>query len=982
MGNKVTCTCGHSWNKSDSNKKDATVCHICGKDNEMKNGGWLDKYEQGGMVLDQKINDNYGKRENANEGYSAAGPGWIGEGTTNKGFNYNGAWGGQFAMGGTIPGAVGFTYARTKGIPSEGPYAKKTLPSAQNGKEMQYYQEGLDWQPKMISKNGGDIINAQDGRTMRAANAEFSCEAFPRGKDKSATVTNGSATGFSNAPITWNELVKYNETNPKDKVFKNRLKDLQSQFPGLTSEQLLAAQGDSARIKQRMSNLPRYDKPAEQTYDKAYHQFYRTMMDQLTPVTTPQILQFHSQKPGGLPGYQQTVQSNYGRPKAENGGWLDAYDVPEAQVGRVTPPVFKGFTPQMLTSAQRSADLSKRTTGYASQDKAMLTETEMRAKKAQQAINDAAEIQRRKDAIAKSNNSKGFIEEAQNAAAGEKFRFFPNDPESTFDEYFNPLKMVGDMADNLGRAFTDENATLKDKALAIAGPLVAGGLAGIGTNTAGQFVNNLTNPFAGIVNAKKIKNYQEGFKRVLPEKQYLTGEFSGNKFKELKKLALSLSPNTTQALGKLDANIAKEMLNDYRFGEYSTIKDFRRTVKKALLESERLKKINPNVDFSRDLGIQSWMLKKPENLKNFADAQLMMDKSLSSQKKFLNYIEDEYNKKINLINNHDVFKNIAEESPQYTDLIYDHLKNPQVPDNIFLDNLVKQSNTFTRAVKNPLNNKNEFFNISGRSITKSGKNTMDVEGFPVSNIYGDYRYKIEPDAEKMAEIASAPLEEKWSKRFLDNSNISNDNINLEDGWLTQKSEDYSNWFKKRRQRNNQVKNVPMIVDQPMNIPQKYLNYPQHKIFTSDLNEQVLKGFDLSELNISNKDAYKYLPGFTRGFKKGGVIQDDRGQWAHPGEITRISGGNITMKRDPRTGKALTQPILGIADTGEEQMMYPGQDYEFEGAEYVTEYPKGKRPKKAKNGVNQADENSLVQLDQLTNFTNYNTKQPGGWLDNL
>jgi hypothetical protein len=180
------------------------------------------------------------------------------------------------------------------------------------------------------------IPKAQDGRTIRAANAEFSCEAFPRGKENSAGVTTGNATGFSNAPVTWNELIRYNETNPKDKVFKNRLKELQSQFPGLTSEQLLAAQGDSARIKQRMSNLPRYDKPAEQTYDKAYHQFYRTMMDQLTPVTTPQILQFHSQKPGGLSGFQQTVQGNYGRPKLKNGGWLDAYDIPKAQVGLET----------------------------------------------------------------------------------------------------------------------------------------------------------------------------------------------------------------------------------------------------------------------------------------------------------------------------------------------------------------------------------------------------------------------------------------------------------------------------------------------------------------------------------------------------------------------------------------------------------------------------------------------------------------------
>jgi hypothetical protein len=60
----------------------------------------------------------------------------------------------KMQMGGSMPGAVGFTYARTKGIPSEGPYAKKTLPSAQNGGEMRYYQNGLDWKPKGM-KDGG-----------------------------------------------------------------------------------------------------------------------------------------------------------------------------------------------------------------------------------------------------------------------------------------------------------------------------------------------------------------------------------------------------------------------------------------------------------------------------------------------------------------------------------------------------------------------------------------------------------------------------------------------------------------------------------------------------------------------------------------------------------------------------------------------------------------------------------------------------------
>ena len=66
---------------------------------------WLDKYEQGGLVLKKKTKDNYGKRENANEGYSTAGPGWMGEGTTNKGFNYNGAWGGTMQNGGFLPQA-------------------------------------------------------------------------------------------------------------------------------------------------------------------------------------------------------------------------------------------------------------------------------------------------------------------------------------------------------------------------------------------------------------------------------------------------------------------------------------------------------------------------------------------------------------------------------------------------------------------------------------------------------------------------------------------------------------------------------------------------------------------------------------------------------------------------------------------------------------------------------------------------------------
>jgi hypothetical protein len=78
--------------------------------------------------------DNFGKADNANESNVSLSEDFVGLGYDTKGRNYSPAWGGQFQQGGTLPGSVGFTYARTAGsAPSEGKYAKKTLPSAQNG---------------------------------------------------------------------------------------------------------------------------------------------------------------------------------------------------------------------------------------------------------------------------------------------------------------------------------------------------------------------------------------------------------------------------------------------------------------------------------------------------------------------------------------------------------------------------------------------------------------------------------------------------------------------------------------------------------------------------------------------------------------------------------------------------------------------------------------------------------------------------------
>jgi hypothetical protein len=120
-----------------------------------ENGGWLDKYNDGGPV-----------QENYND-YSVSAPeGFQGDGYSNVGRNYSPAWGGQFAMGGALPGATGHMYARV-GAPSKGPHRNQTDvtdASAQNGAEMKYYQNGLDWKPKSISRDGDNVAYADNTR--------------------------------------------------------------------------------------------------------------------------------------------------------------------------------------------------------------------------------------------------------------------------------------------------------------------------------------------------------------------------------------------------------------------------------------------------------------------------------------------------------------------------------------------------------------------------------------------------------------------------------------------------------------------------------------------------------------------------------------------------------------------------------------------------------------------------------------------------
>ena len=495
-----------------------------------------------------------------------------------------------------------------------------------------------------------------------------------------------------------------------------------------------------------------------------------------------------------------------------------------------------------------------------------------------------------------------------------------------------------------------------------------------GVNTNG-FLNNIL----------PSENYVKGIKKLIPE----TGRLKTHTANELKKLKLALSPDITKALGKLDNNISEQMLQKYGWGDYATPKDFRLDVKKAILESERLKKINPSADFSRDVfknkklvePNNEWLLSKPKYLSAFLDAKESAVKTIRNKEQVKNFLEKNYITKMDLINKDPILKNIAKESPQYTDLIYDHLKNPTKSTDEFVNDLVKQSNTFTRSMHKSINageiSKEDFFTPKGSSMGFTDKNTIDVEGFPTSDMRGEYgqnKYKIFPNAERMEDIINTPLEEKWSKRF-PNTFFGNENIDFGIGMHGSVENDFlHNAEVQRRIRNRQSVNyaspiLPKVTKSDI-IPYKYLYQPKHVVFNTPSQGELVKGFDVEQVSdiwnpFKPSGKFGLEPGYTHGFKDGGIIKDDRGQWDHPGEITEINSNDITMEGVP-------YDVLGVSDTGDTKLMKPGKNYKFKGKK-VTEYPM------AKNGMRQ-EQKGLQNLDNLLNFTNYNKPQPGGWLN--
>ena len=182
MKGKVKCTCGWSWNKSDSSVKDMYICHECGRDNSnnMKNGGWLDQYADGGTMQEHQ--------ENYNDYKVSAPEDFKGTGYSNVGRNYSPAWGGQFQMGGNV-------------------YPVNYVPQAQEGKKLNPFTY-----PKpdySYSTNPFLVRDPQFGIFIGGVNPTYSTKDFSVG----ASMVGVGNEHFQKLPADYGIRGSYNPTD-------------------------------------------------------------------------------------------------------------------------------------------------------------------------------------------------------------------------------------------------------------------------------------------------------------------------------------------------------------------------------------------------------------------------------------------------------------------------------------------------------------------------------------------------------------------------------------------------------------------------------------------------------------------------------------------------------------------------------------------------------------------------------------------------
>ena len=1034
---KVKCTCGWSWNKSDSSKKDMYICHECGRDNSnnMKNGGWLDNY---------------------NDSQASAPEGMVGDGYSNVGRDYSPAWGGQFEMGGSIPGSVGFTYARTQSpAPSNGKYAKKTMASAQNG---------------VTKFNANKFIQDRKADTplQRSLNKEIQSEDYRKWVDtkeyKDQVKANKIAQDKATIADRKSRILK-SETNPLNKGVgvlnpSNWSRENWAESTG--------AIGDKFRMfpEDPDSFIDEWMNPAVMIGNMASDlgtaplraQQEDSYMPYVTSVGVPLLT-------GGLEGLGAKTNKQFISNVVNPLNMVPGYHSAEKAIGKKLGNIPTSITPELRQGLETNgfSDFFKRKPNPDVPNYRLITDEDLSIS----SFNKASKEQ------VKSINENNIYKDLAKSKSKRH-----DDLIKDIDEYGEGWKYSDEDIANSAKQATDAKVDWRN--------YLDAQEARIKTNP--ELFNNTTDDLVFYKGKGLGKEELQQLGKQNPDQWYGIQEYKGTR------------PNAQGYISDVDDYIgdAKYTLPGNRFDRESMLKDMSEDASNSFNKFYKNQNWKPNI---KDIP----MNKNGGTIAEYPEAQfgaLLKKgvKAVGNEAKFVKKaIETSAKDYHSLLKDLPKAKSLKEVAGRFAGLPIEGSLPRLSPQELKIFRQVQEIGRL-RATGKPISKQYQYaleqglpeehlkkvFGKTKAEIENAIPNAQEQEAFRLANPFTD-RINLQRPPRRTSSsdaaidqmnasavaplgsdqdiqniramfdhLSSAPVRQNNLSMFrLDPDQLAHFNSPHSSGSFNYGPGKVENFVRETLSPLESVhdkassKFINAVQDYPYhqgpvmeNVPSLSLSgsgslknvsdkvsnagnvgMKSGDIYTGSLNtshssylpqlKQVFKSTEgapqffgykpmnsmgfLSDYHYSKDDIAKYLnteidEQIKRGIIPGNVqrpfVKGENVQLPHYG-IKQFRGGGII--KDDRgqwdhpgeiteidsndiTMEGVPYDVLGISDTGDIKMMKPGKNYKFKGKK-VTEYPM------AKNGLRQ-EQKGLQNLDNLTNFTNYNTKQPGGWLDNL
>ena len=407
--------------------------------------GWLDKYNDGGPV-----------QENYNDYSVSAGPGFEGDGYSNVGRNYSPAWGGQFQMGGQAPKRRGVRYNEDDSVSTH------LMKTETDGKGNWFSFPTLFQNSIPYADDSENWLDMSDRPWEEAyEEAKKRGEVINFGSDKDAAIKFGQGSwkdkkqmGGSVYPVNYVPQAAMGGSIPGTPGFTYARTNDPAPSEGPYAKKTMASAQNGMRVLQR----------GEKFMNNNTSSFNFTEA-------------------------QKRIKEALGKKKKVK----KDYKINLRETNKVANDAIP--TPKKLITTDLN-ELNVRNK----------TKAEIAAE--EEAYNKAVAAERRavreKADANPLNKGLGFFDSEnqtrqnwEDSTAGLESKFRVSDEPNFFDDWINPLNMIGGMASDLGAAPNQivQQDSMMPLITAVGVPLLTGGLEGLGAKSNKQFVNNLINPF-------------------------------------------------------------------------------------------------------------------------------------------------------------------------------------------------------------------------------------------------------------------------------------------------------------------------------------------------------------------------------------------------------------------------------------------------------------------------------------------------------